>query len=125
MNLPLTARVSLSGAQRLRLLGDRRPSDLVEPIEEPPGEQFPACALRLLDRRELDLDEDLVRVLDAPADAVAESLLTGAIGVCLEVPLPGLVIADLDPGEHVRHASSFPAYSLHRPYTRYSAKVAE
>src|SRR5581483_5270910 len=90
----------------------RRPRPVRKAIEHARADQSLARGVRLVDRVELDLDEDLARVLPVAEELVAAGLAAGAGAVLVEHLLPQVVVADVQPREQVRHFSSSFRYSL-------------
>jgi hypothetical protein len=62
----------------------------------PEAKSPPAAFLRVLDRVELEVDEDVVRVVDAAQDALHTCLLACAGLVLVELRPPAVVVADVD-----------------------------
>ncbi len=87
----------------VRLLDQRRAGCLELTIEDPGIKQPATCLERGLVRGELDLDEDLVRVLDPAQDPIAGRLLPSPDRVRVEHRLPLIEVGDLDPRQHERH----------------------
>ena len=67
---------------------------VLEPIEDARRLETPPGLLRVLERRELEEDEDVVRVVDAPEDALRGRVRPRPRHVSVEQRPPGVVVAD-------------------------------
>src|SRR5207247_8555150 len=73
---------------RLGLLDHGRARPVREAVEDARGEQSLASGERFLGRVELDLDEDLVRILPVAEEPVASGRAAGAREILVEHRLP-------------------------------------
>jgi hypothetical protein len=70
---------------------------VLEPVEHAGLDQPASRFARVLQRRELEEDEDVVRIVDAAKDAARRRRLAGTRPVLVEERPPCLVVTGLDP----------------------------
>jgi enamine deaminase RidA (YjgF/YER057c/UK114 family) len=83
---------------------------VLEAVEDAGIEEPAPRLLRVCQRRELEEDKDVVRVVDAAKDPPRRRLLTRSRTILVEEWTPGFVVARLDPGDDERrHAGTLPS----------------
>src|SRR5919198_1233707 len=87
-----------------RFLEDVRAVLVLEAVEDAGLDEAPLGLPRVLERRELEVDEDVVRVVRVAEDSLHRRLLAGPRPVLVEQRPPRVIVAHVDPGDdEARH----------------------